>query len=84
MLDGELTLPADLVILDDTHAELTIHQGKFHQVKRMFKNFDLNVIELDRKYFSFLNHLDIKLGDYRELSNDEVDKLYKIVGLEIN
>ncbi|MCF0107948.1 MAG: rRNA pseudouridine synthase, partial [Bacilli bacterium] len=51
MLDDELTLPADLLILDKHHAELTIHQGKFHQVKRMFKYFNLNVIKLDRKSF---------------------------------
>lgn len=75
MLDGELTLPADLLILDNTHAELTIHQGKFHQVKRMFKTFDLNVIKLDRKSFAFLNCKGLKQGEYRELKEDEINQL---------
>ena len=75
MLDDELTLPGTLEILDETHAYLTIHQGKFHQVKRMFAHFGLTVISLDRKEFAFLNHEDLKQGEYRLLTNEEVLKL---------
>lgn len=75
MLDGELTLPAELVILDDNHAELTIHQGKFHQVKRMFKAFNLNVVKLDRKSFGFLNCDGLDEGEYRLLNSEETIKL---------
>ena len=78
-LDGELTLPADLKIIDDTHAELTLHQGKFHQVKRMFKKFDYEVIKLNRKAFAFLNTHNLELGEYRELTLDEEEKLKSIV-----
>lgn len=74
-LDGELTLPADLKIIDDKHAELTLHQGKFHQVKRMFKKFDINVLELNRKMFADLSVDDLELGEYRELTEDEEAKL---------
>jgi len=74
-LDGELTLPADLVILNETYAELTLHQGKFHQVKRMFKKFGYNVLELNRKAFSFLTVSDLKIGEYRELTLEEEQKL---------
>ena len=79
ILDGELTLPAKLTILGKREAELTIHQGKFHQVKRMFLKYSLKVMELDRKSFAFLNHEDLKIGEYRELSKDEVQKLKDIV-----
>lgn len=75
MLDGELTLPADLVIIDNRNAELTIHQGKFHQVKRMFKAFGLNVNKLDRKSFAFLNCNGLKQGEARELTEEETEKL---------
>ena len=78
-LDGELTLPAELKILDDNHAELTIHQGKFHQVKRMFKMFGYEVTKLSRKSFAFLNVDDLKLGEYRELTIEEENKLKTIV-----
>ena len=75
MLDDEMTLPAKLEIIDDTHAYLTIHQGKFHQVKRMFLHFGLTVISLDRAEFAFLNHLDLKQGEYRVLTKEEIAKL---------
>ncbi len=70
-LDGELTLPADLKIIDNFHAELTLHQGKFHQVKRMFKKFDINVVTLNRKVFAGLSVENLALGEYRELTSDE-------------
>lgn len=78
-LDGEKTLPGELVIMDEHNCELTIHQGKFHQVKRMFKQFGYNVTKLDRKEFAFLNHENIKLGEYRELTTSEVNDLKKLV-----
>lgn len=79
ILDGEKTLPGNLVILDKKKAELTIHQGKFHQVKKMFKYFGITVTKLDRKSFAFLNHQDLELGEYRELTEDEVNELKNLV-----
>ena len=70
-LDGELTLPADLLIIGDKHAELTLHQGKFHQVKRMFKKFGYEVVKLNRKSFAGLTVKDLALGKYRELTLEE-------------
>ena len=74
-LDGELTLPAELIIIDDKNAELTLHQGKFHQVKRMFKKFGYNVLGLNRKAFAFLTVNDLKLGEHRELTIEEEQRL---------
>lgn len=74
-LDGELTMPADLVLLNEKHSELTLHQGKFHQVKRMFKKFGYNVISLNRKAFSFLTVDDLALGEHRELTPEEEARL---------
>ena len=78
-LDGEITLPADLKIIDDFHAELTLHQGKFHQVKRMFKKFDYDVVKLNRKAFAFLTVDGLELGEYRELTLEEETRLKEIV-----
>ena len=74
-LDGEVTLPAELVIINDKHAELTLHQGKFHQVKRMFKKFGYNVLKLNRKRFAFLTVENLKIGEYRELTIEEETRL---------
>ena len=78
-LDGELTLPADLIIINDKKAELTLHQGKFHQVKRMFKRFGYEVLKLERKAFAFLTTEGLGLGEYRELSDKEESQLKEIV-----
>ena len=74
-LDGEMTLPAELVIINDKHAELTLYQGKFHQVKRMFKKFGYNVLSLNRKAFAFLTVEDLKIGEHRELTFKEEQRL---------
>ena len=79
MLDGELTLPASLLIIGDRKAELTLHQGKFHQVKRMFKYFGYEVLSLERKAFAFLTIEGLDLGKYRELTFEEENKLKQIV-----
>ena len=79
-LDGEMTLPADLVIINDKKAELTLHQGKFHQVKRMFKRFGYEVLTLERKAFAFLTSEGLELGEYRELTAKEEIQLKQIVG----
>lgn len=73
------TLPANLKILKSdeiSEIELTIHEGKFHQVKRMFQAVDKTVIYLKRLSMGPLkldNRLD--LGEYRELNEDELNKL---------
>ena len=79
VLDDELTLPAALVIINDKNSELTIHQGKFHQVKRMFKKFGYEVRKLSRKSFAFLTTEGLELGEYRELTLEEEKKLETIV-----
>lgn len=80
ILDNELTLPAKLEIINSNVAKVTLHQGKYHQVKRMFASFGLKVIELHREKFAFLSVENLKEGSFRELSDLEIEKLqnYKI------
>lgn len=56
--------------------ELIIHEGKNHQVKKMFKAIGHEVLKLKRESISFLTLDGIKSGEYRELSIKEVKKLY--------
>ncbi len=75
ILDEELTLPAKLEKLDEYKAKVTIHQGKYHQVKRMFEYFGYTVVDLDRIQLAFLTLGDLEVGEYRELTDEEVNKL---------
>ena len=70
------TLPAKAEKLDDRKITLTIHEGKFHQVKRMLKAVDNEVIYLKRLTFGALS-LDESLekGQYRLLSDEEIQSL---------
>ena len=58
--------------------EITIHEGKNHQVKKMFQSVGYEVVKLTRLRFAFLNCKDLKSGEYRELTIKEVKKLYSI------
>lgn len=61
---------------DTSIVELTIHEGKNHQVKRMLSAIGHEVIKLKREKISFLNLKGLKSGEYRYLNIKEVKKLY--------
>ena len=74
--DGYETMPSQLKILESgetSEIELTIHEGKFHQVKRMFESVGKKVVYLKRLSMGKLK-LDetLDLGEYRELTDEEV------------
>ena len=67
------TQPADLEILAPRRARLSIVEGRYHQVKRMFGHFNNKVIGLHRERMGPLA-LDSSLapGQYRALTDDEI------------
>lgn len=79
--DGYKTLPAKLHILDHelgrgsgvSKAKITIVEGKYHQVKRMFASVGKKVLYLKREAMGGLQ-LDpaLKPGQYRELTEEEI------------
>lgn len=70
------TLPARVEALEDSVILLTIHEGRFHQVKRMLQGVGRQVLALKRVSFGSLT-LDESLapGQYRELTPEEVKRL---------
>lgn len=74
--EQECCMSADLEIIGDKEAFLTIHEGKFHQVKRMFHKVGLDVIYLKRISMGGLRLPDqMPEGTIRELAMEEVAKL---------
>lgn len=61
---------------DTSIVELTIHEGRNHQVKKMFDSLGYKVLKLKRERIAFLNINDLKSGEYRILNSKEVKKLY--------
>ena len=76
ILEDFTALPAELKILkagEESEIEVTIYEGKFHQVKRMFDVVGKPVIYLKRVSMGKLE-LDetLELGEYRELAEEEL------------
>ncbi|MHC8385949.1 pseudouridine synthase [Pseudomonas sp. LB3P14] len=67
------TQPAELVLLGEKSARLSIVEGRYHQVKRMFGHFDNKVLRLHRESMGPLV-LDsaLKPGEYRVLRTEEI------------
>lgn len=77
-LRGEknITLPAELELISDTEALLTIHEGRYHQVKRMFAAIGNKVVRLHREKIGGLQLPDdLAEGEYRELEFNELELL---------
>ncbi len=72
-----VTMPAKLKIISKDEAsvqtEVTVFEGKFHQVKRMFEAIGCRVTYLKRIRFGqlLLNEDELKIGNYRELTLEE-------------
>lgn len=74
--DGYKCLPASIELLNDNKAYVTISEGKFHQVKRMINMCNGEVTYLKRIKFGPLKlDNELKEGEYRFLSNLELDSL---------
>ena len=79
--DDKPTLPAELVILPIFvnearekvySAELTVHEGRFHQVKRMFEAIGCTVTYLKRLSMGSLTLGNLEKGEYRKLTEEEI------------
>ena len=75
--DGYKTMASQLVVLERGNVssiEVTIYEGKYHQVKRMFQAVGKEVIYLKRLSMGELK-LDesLKLGEFRELTQNELE-----------
>lgn len=70
--ENSTTLPARLVRLADRQARVTLQEGKYHQIKRMFGRFQNTVLSLHRTSIGAI-HLDPQLapGQYRLLTEAE-------------
>ena len=77
-----VTKPAKVRIMKNdednniTRIEVTIHEGKNRQVRRMFEAIEKKVLALHRSKIGGITVKDLKLGEWRFLSKQELEKLY--------
>lgn len=66
-----------LEIIDNRHCYVTISEGKYHQIKRMFLSYGITVLELKRISMGKLElPSNLNEGECRELTKDEFDLLF--------
>ena len=86
--DGTVTRPARLELLPEKEGEftktlLTIHEGKFHQVKRMFEALGCKVVFLKRLSMgNLVLDPELETGAYRPLTEGELTNLRIMTGME--
>lgn len=64
---------------DKSLVELIIHEGRNHQVRKMFEAINHDVLKLKREKYANLDLTGLKPGEYRKLSNKEIAILYSLV-----
>jgi len=88
LLEDGMTAPAEVSLLrqdgKNSLLEISIHEGRKRQVKRMCAAIGHPVISLKRTGLAFLSLQDLEEGQYRHLSLQEVDALKKCAGKSNN
>jgi 23S rRNA pseudouridine2605 synthase len=84
--DGTTTMPAEVAVLPGeskhTWLAITIHEGKQRQIHRMLEALGYRVDKLQRVAFANLTFHDLRVGDARELTQQELNELRDAVGLD--
>ena len=70
---------ADLEILSETEAYLTVTEGKYHEVRRLIHTLGIDVISLKRVSFGNLSLGDLGTGETRRLTADEITSLKEMI-----
>lgn len=69
--------PAELEVIDATHARLTLHEGRYHQVRRMFAATGNHVTALTRIRIGGLGLEGLGEGDWTLLSEDDKARIFQ-------
>lgn len=85
MLDGRKTEACDVYILPNSENKelgITIREGRYRQIRRMFERLGYKVRKLHRVSFGGITVSGMKRGEWRYLTEKEIKKLKRLVGLE--
>ncbi|MCB1565152.1 MAG: 16S rRNA pseudouridine(516) synthase, partial [Xanthomonadales bacterium] len=78
MLEAEATplLPAELEVISLREARLTLHEGRYHQVRRMFAAVGNHVESLHRERIGGMALEDLEAGQWRQLDEPDTAQLF--------
>lgn len=79
--DETLIKPVRITRVNEDTVRIVVKEGKYHEIKRIFHRFGLEVVDLDRIRLGFLTYEGVNQGEYRVLSEEETDKILAKVRL---
>jgi len=74
-IGGYVTKPCKIQMQSETEGEITISEGRYHQIKLMLGAVDNRIVYLERVRFAFLTLGDLGRGEWRYLTDEEIKKL---------
>ena len=89
IIDGVMTFKSRVKVkkidksTNTSIVELIIHEGKNHQVKKMFASIGKEVLKLKREKIAFLDLKGLNSGEYRKLSHKEIAQLYVLTKKDV-
>ena len=81
-LEDGLTAPAEIFLLEENLVEITIHEGRNRQIRRMFAAIGCEVKRLKRIKFADLTLEGVAVGKFRRLTSSEIKNLKKSSSLK--
>lgn len=86
LLSDGITLPAEAQVLEEKQGKtillVTLHEGRNRQIRRMCETVGIQLLDLERISFGPIKLGKVALGNYRDLTHEEVEKLRKAVERE--
>ena len=73
LIDGQKTAPAKIKKIDEAEIKVSIYEGRNRQIRKMFENLHYNVKELKRVTIGEFKIGNLKPGEYRKLTEDEIE-----------
>jgi 23S rRNA pseudouridine2605 synthase len=87
-IDGRLTAPADVYVISKEEGravlEIVLYEGRNRQIRRMCEALDLEVARLRRVAVGPIKLGMLPTGQWRDLTDDEVNTLFKAAGMKVS
>ena len=84
MIDGDVKcLPAQVKMISENEGTITLEEGRYHEIKKMFFSLNNKITSLHRIMYGDISLGDLSSGSYRTLTQEEINHLKDITGREL-
>ena len=81
IIDGDVKcLPAIVEMISENEGTITLKEGRYHEIKKMFLSLNNKITSLHRIMYGDISLGDLSSGSYRTLTQEEITHLKDITG----